>query len=431
MKRIFYVLAPALLAVAATVWLVSNAEPPARTPQPERVVPARTMVVTLREMHLTVSGYGSVRPAWSWQATTEVGGTITYRHPNLETGKIIPAGTKVLEIDTTPYLFAKRQVEADLATLTVDRDQIELDRSQTSAILDIERQRLALAKRDLERVRVLLETGAAPQSRVDDLERATLQMQRAVRELENALALLPTKAARIDAQIARQRIALEQAERDLSLTRIVTPRNIRVGAVHVEKHQFIQPGKLLVTGDSVDRIEVTAQMPMASFARLLGSISPTIDLMEGGQAAVLQRLEAELRLVAAPEHVWKGTVLRIENALDPATRAVPVVVAVDHPYEGAAPPRRLPLVPNMYVEATLSSPKSSRHIAIPSKAIHEGIVYLRNAEGRLELRAVSRAWQQGDLVVIDEGLSPGDEIILDDILLAIPETRILPTELSQ
>ena len=174
MKRIFYVLAPALLAVAATVWLVSNAEPPARTPQPERVVPARTMVVTLREMHLTVSGYGSVRPAWSWQATTEVGGTITYRHPNLETGKIIPAGTKVLEIDTTPYLFAKRQVEADLATLTVDRDQIELDRSQTSAILDIERQRLALAKRDLERVRVLLETGAAPQSRVDDLERATL-----------------------------------------------------------------------------------------------------------------------------------------------------------------------------------------------------------------------------------------------------------------
>ncbi|MBR9852408.1 MAG: hypothetical protein GYB27_23890 [Rhodobacteraceae bacterium] len=431
MKRIFYILTPVLLAVAATAWLVSDAKPPERTLQSERLVPARTMLVTPKDMHVIVSGYGSVRPAWSWQATTEIGGTITYRHPDLKTGKIIPAGTKVLEIDTTTYLFAKRQVEADLAALTVDRHQIELDRSQTSAILDIERQRLTLAQRDLERVRTLVKTGASPQSRVDELERATLQMQRAVQELENALALLPTKAARIKAQIARQQVALERAERDLTLTRIVTPRNIRVGTVQVEKHQFIQPGKLLVTGDSVDRIEVTAQIPMASFARLLGSISPAIDLAEGGQAAILQRLEAELRLVTAPEHVWKGTVLRIENALDPTTRSVPVVVAVDHPYEGAAPPRRLPLVPNMYVEALLSSPQASHHIAIPSRAIHDGIVYLRNSEGRLELREVTRAWQQGDLVVIDKGLSAGDEIILDDILPAIPGIRILPAELGK
>ncbi len=431
MKRLLYILLPLLVGAVATVWLVSNAQPPARVEQPERSTPARTTVVTPIDMRQTITGYGSVRPAWSWQAVTEIGGSITYRHPDLETGKIVPAGTTVLEIDPTPYQLTKRQVEADLAALAIDRDQIDIDRAHTTAILGIERQRLSLAQRDLDRIRALVKSGAAPQSRVDDLERSTLQLQRTVRELENALSLLPTKTARIEAQITRNQAALERAERDLTLTKITTPKDIRVEAVHVEHHQFAQPGKLLITGDSIDRIEVTAQMSMASFARLIGSVSAGIELTQGNQTEILESLDAELRLVTAPEHVWEGSVLRVESALDPEARSVPVVVAVDHPYEGAAPPHRLPLVPNMYVEVSLSSPSSSPRIAIPSRAIHDGVVYLRNADGRLELRDVTPAWQQGDLVVIDEGLSPGDEVILDNILPAIPGMRILPAELAQ
>jgi multidrug efflux pump subunit AcrA (membrane-fusion protein) len=431
MKRLLYILLPLCIGAATTVWLVSNAQPPARIVQTERTTAARTMVVTPTDMRLTISGYGSARPAWSWQAVTEIGGAITYRHPDLETGKIIPADTTVLEIDPTPYQLTKRQVEADLAALAIDRDQIEIDRAHTLTILELEQQRLALAQRDLDRARALVASGTAPQSRVDDLERSSLQLQRTVRELENTLSLLPTKAARIDAQIARNQAALERAARDLALTRITTPEDIRVGAVHVENHQFAQPGKLLVTGDSIDRIEVTAQMPMVSFARLIGSVSEGLDLTQENQTDILQNLEAELRLVTAPEHLWKGTVLRIESALDPEARSVPVVVAVDRPYEGADPPRRLPLVPNMYVKVSLSAPASAPHIAIPSRAIHDGLVYLRNADGRLELRQIKPAWQQGDRVVIEEGLSPGDEIVLDDIQPAIPGMRILPAELAQ
>lgn len=429
--RLLQILPPILLAVGATAWLMSNAEPPARVEQPEMSATARTLIAKPQNIPAEAKGYGVVRPAWSWQAVTEIAGAITYRHPDLETGKILPAGTTVLKIDATPYMIAKRQAEADLATLKVDRNQVEIDRTNTTGILNIERERLALSQLDLGRVRALVERGTAPQSRLDELERNTLQMQRVVQELENTLALLPAKAARIDAQIARGQAALDRAERDLTLTRIETPKSIRVGAVHVEQHQFTQPGKLLVTGDSIDRVEVTAQIPVEAFSRLVGSVTDGLDLTQGQQTATLSHIDATLRLVTTNGQSWQGTVQRIENALDPEARSVPVVISVDDPYEGAAPPHHLPLVPNMYVEVALSAPSKTPQIALPAKAVHNGMVYLRDAEGRLALRNITPAWQQGNLVVIQDGLSPGDEVILDDILPAIPGMRILPVEMTQ
>ncbi|MCW8842356.1 MAG: hypothetical protein OQK00_02960 [Rhodobacteraceae bacterium] len=429
--RLLRILPPILLAVAATVWLVSYAKPPARIEQAEMQTTARTMIATPKPIRLFAQGYGTIRPAWSWQAVAEVAGSITFRHPDLETGNILPAGTKVLEIDPTPYDIAARQAEADLTALMAERDQIAADHTNTTGILEIERERLTLARTDLDRVRALVERGAAPQSRLDDLERATLQLKRAVRELENALSLTPIKTARLDAQIARSQAGLERSKRDLDLTQIVTPQAMRIGKVHVERYQFTQPGTPLVSGDSIDRVEVTAQIPVDAFSRLIGTVADSIDLAQGGQEALLAQLSAELRLVTAPNQTWTGRVLRIENALDAEARSVPVVIAVDHPYEGAAPPRHLPLVPNMYVQATLSAPSKQARIAIPAKAIHNGLVYLRNSEGRLALRDVTPAWQQDDMVVIETGLAAGDEVILDDILPAIPGMRIHSVESSQ
>lgn len=428
LSRIFLILPPVLAAVAGTVWLVSNAEPPARVEQAEMEVTARTMVAEPRALQLTARGYGSVRPAWSWQAVAEVAGAITFRHPDLETGNIIAGGTTVLEIDTEPYEIALRQARADLAALAAEREQIALEQGNTAGLLEIERERLALGQRDLERVRALVERGAAPQSRLDELERNTLQMRRVVQELENALSLTETRVARVAAQIARAEAAVDRAGRDLRLTRVTVPRDMRVGAVQVELHEFTQPGKPLVQGDGIDRAEVTAQIPIAEFARLMGEVTGDSDLAHAAQIPALEEISAELRLVTVPGQVWEGRVIRIENALDPVARSVPVVIAVDAPYEGAAPPKHLPLVPNMYVEVLLSAQSDTPRIALPASAVQGERVYLRDADGRLELREISRAWQQEGLVVIEDGLEAGEEVVLDDISPAIPGLRILPLE---
>jgi len=432
--RILRLLPPLALGVGVAVWLVSTAEPPGRVTQEERAVTARTMTVDPAPVRPVVRGFGTVRPARSWQAVAEVSGAIVHRHPELETGNAIPAGTKVLEIDPERYETALQQAKADLAALRAEEDQIAAEAANTERLLEIENDRLALAERDLERVRNLVEQGTAPRARLDEQERATLQQRRGVQELKNSLALIPSRKAGLAARIARAEAARDRARRDLAKTRIETPFDLRVNEVHVERHQFVGSGQALVTGDGIDRAEVTAQLPIDSFPQLMGAAAGDVGGVGDGvrfdatrRGEVLSRIEATLRLVSDPGQVWQGKVLRIENALDPQARTVPVVIAVDNPYEGIRPPIRLPLVPNMYVEVILRGPAGAPRIAVPARALHQGdTIYLRDAEGRLELRNVTPGWRQEDIVVIADGLAPGDEVILDDIVPALPGMRVTP-----
>lgn len=430
--RLLRLLPPLAIGAGIAAWLIAGAEPPERVGRAERTVTARTYIVAPEDIRPVLRGYGTVRPARSWQAVAEIAGSVTYRHPDLETGKTIPAGTRVLEIDPSRYRIALRQAEADLAALKAEQNQIDAEAANTRRILDIERERLTLAEADLDRVAALVASGAAPQSRLDDQERATLQLRRGVQELENTLGLVPVRKARLDAQIARAEAGLDRARRDLAMTRIETPFDIRVGQVHVERHQFVPAGAPLVTGDGIARAEVTAQLPFDGFPRLMGAAAEGVDLGTAGLQTALSRIEAELRLVSDPRQSWEGRVIRVENALDPQARSVPVVVAVENPYENARPPVHLPLVPNMYVEAVLTGPPGPPKITMPASALHGGdTVYLRNKEGRLQFRKVVLGWRQDGIAVIESGLSPGDEVILDDIVPALPGMPVIVAEAGE
>lgn len=428
--RMLRLLPPVVLGIGGAIWLVSTAAPPAQTDRQEREVAARTTTAEARPVAPVLRGYGTVRAAQSWQAVAEVAGAVTFRHPELETGNMISAGTRVLEIDRGRYETTLKEAEADLTALRTEGRQIALEAENTRLILEIERDRLALAESDLVRVRTLAEQGTVPQARLDEQTRATLSLRRTVQELENTLALIPVRRARLDAQIARADAAKARAERDLRMTRIDTPFDLRVGDVHVEQHQYVTGGQPLIQADGIARAEIVAQMSLDSFPRLMGAAAPDGMRFDARRRdAILDRITAEVRLVSDPDQVWRGRIIRVENGLDPQARSVPAVIAVDAPYEGANPPTRLPLVPNMYVEVTLTGPPGEPVIVLPAAAVHGGdTVYLRNADGRLELREVTVAWTQSGESVIAAGITAGDEVILDDIVPALPGLRVVVAE---
>jgi len=72
----------------------------------------------------------------------------------------------------------------------------------------------------------------------------------------------------------------------------------------------------------------------------------------------------------------------------------------------------------LYVAVDFKAPLQNR-LVIPRKSLHEGRVYLVNAEDKLEIRPVSVAFVQGDLVVIESGLVAGDRIITSDLVPVI------------
>lgn len=425
--RVLRILPPLALGAGLAAWLIAGAEPPPREAQAERRAVVRTEILAETPVRPVVRGYGNVQPAQSWQAVSEVSGAVVFRDPDLETGNMIPAGRVVLKIDPERYETTVAQSEADLAALRAELAQLAIEAANTGRIHELEQKRLTLAQGDLTRTRELVSQGTAPQARLDEQERATLQVERVVQELSNTLALYPAREARLAAQIAKAEAGLARARRDLEMTEIATPFDLRVAEVSVERHQFVGAGQRLVSGDGIARVEIVAQLPIESFPRLLGAAvqgnEPGLDSLK----KALDQIETRVTLVSDRSQHWQGRVLRVANALDPQTRSVPVVIAVDAPYADANPPVHLPLVPNMYVEVVLTGPETEPRVAVPSAAVHQGrMVYLRDSEGRLALREVEIAWQQEGRAIIASGVSAGEEVIIDDLVPAIPGMLVEP-----
>jgi len=428
--RTMWFFPPIAVGIAVAAYFILLAPEPGRIEGALPTTPVHVITVTSDIIRPTAIGWGNARAAETWTSVAEVNGRIVFRHPDLETGRLISAGTKVLEIDPVDYELAIRQAEADLAAHTAEAAQLDIEATSTRSVLALEEARLALSEKDLTRTRKLIAQGTAPRVRGDEQERATLQIRRTVAELQNTLALIPARRDGVAAQAARTRAALGRSQRDLANTEITAPFDLRVRAVESERFQYVNIGQRLATGDGVDQAEVVAQVPFEAFLLLIGasydgSKTAMAALREGPAA----QFEAELRLVSNPTQVWKGKVSRVEGALDPRARSVQVVVTVDDPYAGAALPVRLPLVPNMYLEVTLTGLAMRPQVVVPEAAVHGGdTVYVRDAKGRLEIRPVTVAFRQEGHAVITKGLVPGETVVLDDLAPAIPGTVLTPME---
>ncbi|MCF3973201.1 efflux RND transporter periplasmic adaptor subunit [Paracoccus salsus] len=421
-------LPPIGLGIAAAVWMISQAPGPAQIEGGDAALPVRVITVAAQQIRPTATAWGNLRAAETWVAVSEVQGEVIWRHPDLEPGRLIPAGTEVLRIDPADYELALAQAEADLKAFSAEAAQLTAEAANTGRILELERDRLALAEADLARTRRLAEQGTVPQARLDEAERATLLARRTVAELENTLALIPSREARIAAQTARTQAAIDRARRSLDRTALATPFDLRVTEVSAERFQTVAPGQVVIRADGIAAAEVVAHLPIDSFRRLVADLPGGIsvdDMMRGVPAT---QIGVTLSPLSDPAQEWPARVSRIEGALDARARTVPVVVTVDDPYAGADPPRRLPLVSNMQVQLAFKGAPRSGVIAIPEAALHGGMVRVAGAGDRLELRPVTPAFDQDGRVVIDEGLAAGDRVVIDDIAPAIPGMALLPVE---
>lgn len=424
-------LPPIALGIAAAVWMIASAPGPAQIDGQALALPVRVMTALAQDIRPKATAWGNLRAADTWVAVAEVQGEVIWRHPGLEPGRLIPEGTEVLRIDPADYELALAQSQADLAALAAENAQLIAEAANTGRILDLERARLALAEADLTRTRTLAQQGTVPQSRADEAERATLLARRTVAELENAMALIPSREARIAAQTARTQAAIDRARRSLDRTVLTAPFDLRVTNVAAERFQTVAPGQVVIRGDGIAAAEVVAHLPIDSFRRLVGEAPEGISLADMMRDLPVAQIEVTLSPLSDSTQVWTARVVRIEGALDARARTVPVVVRVDDPYESADPPRRLPLVPNMQVQLSFSGASISGLIAIPEAALHGGMVHIASADDRLELRPVTAGFARDGSIVITEGLVSGDRVVIDDIAPAIPGMALTPVEAAK
>ncbi len=403
------------IGAALLVFFVVNRQVPEHSDSP----PAPKVVAVIEAQplafRLEARGHGVARPAETWQSVANVSGRVVERHPHLESGTLLHEGTLLLALDPSRYELAIAEAEAEL-------NQLKAEEANTRRLLDLERQALDFTEQELSRIERLAATGAVSISQRDAQRRSAVGQRQAVAILENTLALLPVQRERVSVRLA-------QARHDLEDTRFEAPYDLRLGEVDVELHQFVGVGQRLFEADSLAAAEVEARLPFSMVRRLLGSVA-LVELDPGildlSERIDLDSIDAELELVGAPGVSWEGRVVRVASGLDPATRAVRVVVRVEEPWRDARPPNHPPLQRDMYTRVRLSARSPVAQLVVPASALHQGEVYLADEHARLVRRSVSVAFKQGDLAVIESGLAPGERVIVDDLQPAIEGMALAP-----
>ena len=420
----------ALVLAALAVWLMVDPRgTPESAPPEERVTPVRVLSAPAVDVAPRVLGYGNVKPGKVWEAVGEVSGAVVYRHPDLQKGVILPAGTELLRIDPTDYRLAVAQIEANIRSAEARIAMLDVRARNTKRSLAIEERRLGLGRKQLARTRELLRRGAVSRSEADREERSVLAGEQAVQNLRNAMDLLPVERSVQEATRDQLKARLRTARRDLSRTTIVAPFTCRIAAVHVELSQFAAKGQVLVEADGLDVAEVTAQAPLGKMLTLL---PPETGVSTEPGAAIprlrdIVDLEAIVRLNTGDVRVeWPARFSRISDTVDPRTRTVGVIVAVDEPYGQVESGRRPPLVKNMYVEVELRGAPWPKAVVVPRAAIHGERVYVADPDDRLRVRQVETHFAQTNFVVLRSGIEPDERVVISDLPFAVEGMRLRP-----
>ena len=423
---------PVAVAAAVVGYAVQTREGPRRLPPEERTTPVRVVTVPSVDVVPRALGYGSAQPGRVWEAVGEVSGTVIYRHPELAKGALLRAGTELLRIDPTDYRLAIAQIEASIRSAEAQLAVLDVREANTRRSLAIEDRSIDLARKELERKQSLVRQGTVSQATVDQEERAVLAGEQALQNLRNAMNLLPAERSVLEATRDQLGAQLETARRDLERTTIVAPFDCRIAEVNVEQAQFAARGKVLVVADSLDVAEVNAQVPIGTLLTLVPA-ELNLPLQEPMLAMARIRevvdLEATVRLrTGRGATQWPARFQRISDTVDPRTRTVGVIVAVDDPYRRTGPGRRPPLVKNMYVEVEIRGPPRHGAVVVPRSALHGRTVRVADSEGRLRIREVETEFMQTNFVVVASGIEAGERVIVSDLPFAVDGMRLAPEE---
>jgi membrane fusion protein (multidrug efflux system) len=249
---------------------------------------SRTILAALVAAILSVGGFQLWKYVQSYQDTDDaqvdgyldpvssrINGTISAVY--VDNNQSVKAGQLLVQLDPRDYQIAVEQARAQLVQAQAD---VNSARQQYVAAIATVRQAEAqnyLAQRNAQRYTQLIKLKVVSQSEFDQYD-ATARAQAATVNTDEAGAAsaLRTIASR-EAQVQAAQAALDQAELNLSYTRIIAPADGVIGNRSAQLGQRIQPGQSLMALTQ-EQLWVTANFKETQLARMRPGQAVTIHL---------------------------------------------------------------------------------------------------------------------------------------------------------
>ncbi|USD40788.1 HlyD family secretion protein [Vibrio sp. SCSIO 43135] len=382
-----------------------------------RVVEVQTLALT--NMAPLAIGFGKITPKMEWKAIAEVTGKVVYRHPKLEKGQILPAGTEILRIDPLDYELKLVQAQADLKSSKTSLAKLNQEEENLKQTLKIENNRLNIANTELERKLNLRKKGLTSQSDVDQQEQSALSQRKLVLDIQNQIDLMPDEKRVAEAVIKVNVSKVQEAQRSLEKTSITLPENLRIADVEIEQNQVVNLQQTMVTAHGIDVMEVEAQLSIHDMQTLAMSLKDFSRDESGIPQPDMAFIKANIELSSGSlRSRWPAKVARISETVDPNQATAGVILEISQDYTDLKPQTVPPLVNGMFVKAEIEG-HANPSWSIPERALHGDKIYLLSQESRLEILPVEVLYRRDNQVVVDGELSEGDKVILNDLLPAI------------
>lgn len=388
-------------------------------PAGDRARLVETIPLELKAIAPVAVGFGKVAPKVEWKAIAEVTGKVIYRHPQLEKGQILKAGTEILRIDPLDYELKLVQAQADLKSSQTSLAKLNQEEANLKQTLKIEKNRLVIANKELERKRNLRQKNLTSQSDVDQQEQSTLSQRKLVLDIENQIGLMPDEKKVAEALVKVSAAKVEEAQRSLDKTVITLPMDLRISQVDIEQDQVVNLQQTMFVAHGIKVMEVEAQLSIHDMRTLASSIGEFSRDKSGIPRPDMTFVKAEIELNSGNLHAtWPARVARISETVDPSQATAGVILEIKQDYRDLSPSSTPPLVNGMFVRANIEGQENPSWV-IPERALHGDKIYIKDENNTLKIVTVDVLYRRDNQVVIDGELTQGERLVINDLLPAI------------
>jgi membrane fusion protein (multidrug efflux system) len=334
-------------------------------------------------------------------------------------GAEVKAGQVLYVLDLRPYQAAAEQARGNLhqaeADLDFARNQVSL--LQAQANLASAEANLLKARQDVERLTPLVKADAASKQDLDAANAALQANQANVAALkatvDQARLSTRTQIASGQAKVEALRAAERNAELNLQYATIYAPIGGRVGDSQIPVGGLVTPSapQPLTTIVPLDPIWVRFKVAEAEY----------LSWVKGGSALPGG---GSLALVLADGSEFPGAG-RIENALnqvDPRTGTMELQARFPNP--------KHELLPGQFGRVQVRVAEQKGALVVPQRAVQQlqsmQTVYAVGADNKVQMRAVVTGERVGTSWIVEQGLQPGDRVIVEGQLKVRPGIRVQP-----
>lgn len=362
----------ALVLALAACSADKSADAPA-APAAAAMPPAQVGVVTTKAETVTLTRElsGRVSPFLVAEVRPQVGGIVRKRL--FTEGGMVKAGQPLYQLDD-----AIPRADQAVATAALNRAQAAL----------------VSARQNAQRSAELVKIDAVSQQ-----------------DHDNAVAAL----RQAEAEVASARANVARNDVTLGYATIVAPIAGRIGKSSVTQGALVTANQAaaLATIQQLDPVYVDVTQSSADLLELRRQI-------EAGQAAAARDVPVTVLLEDGSRHPQSGRLTFSDVTVDPQTGSYLLRVVVPNP--------RGVLLPGMYVRAVLGSAVRENAILVPQPAVQRDAkgnttVMVLQPDGIVQPRPVRVSRTIGSVWLVDEGLKPGEQVIVEGLQKIRPGAR--------